>query len=380
MSNSPIPENNIKCLVIDGHKKWVGTDNGLALFNDTNWTIYNTSNSPLTDNYVVSLSLDTNRTLWIGTTQSGAFHFDGTNWVNYNSANSGLPNDFVRSFAFDHQGNVWIGTTDGLAKFDRDTTWQVWNFLNAPLLSTNITSIVIGEDNRKFFSTINGGMYEFNDTTFTSYTIASHGLPDNSAVRLVMDSTGNRWYASPAGGLMVHYDFNFWAWYNTINSGIGTNAITYVMVDSLEQKYMCSMQRGLIRFTPPSTFTIWDTANSPLPGEYTQCVEKEKNHIVWLGTREHGLIRIDENPTTIVEWNVATPLQLFPNPARSGAQVSSSVHLNDAKIVWSSVTGQVVATDRVTGSLIDVPQVPAGLYVVQIASDAGTTALRIIIK
>ena len=143
---------------------------------------------------------------------------------------------------------------------------------------------------------------------------------------------------------------------------------------------MCSMQRGLIRFTPPSTFTIWDTANSPLPGEYTQCVEKEKNNIIWLGTREHGLIRIDENPTTVLEWNITIPLQVFPNPARSGAQISSSVHLINAAVVWSSVTGQVVSMDRVTGSLIDVPKVPSGMYVVQIASDAGTTALRIIIK
>ena len=40
---------------------------GLAKFDDTNWTVYNTSNSGLSDNYVLSLAIDENGNKWIGT-------------------------------------------------------------------------------------------------------------------------------------------------------------------------------------------------------------------------------------------------------------------------------------------------------------------------
>src|SRR5689334_16015674 len=47
-SNSSIPDNNIYAIAIDSiGKKWIGTENGLAVYDDATWTIYNMSNSGL---------------------------------------------------------------------------------------------------------------------------------------------------------------------------------------------------------------------------------------------------------------------------------------------------------------------------------------------
>ncbi|CUS97619.1 T9SS type A sorting domain-containing protein, partial [Candidatus Kryptobacter tengchongensis] len=43
--------------------------------------------------------------------------FDGVNWTVYNTSNSGLPNDWVHAIAIDGQGNKWIGTSGGLAVY-----------------------------------------------------------------------------------------------------------------------------------------------------------------------------------------------------------------------------------------------------------------------
>lgn len=374
MSNSGIPENNVKSLAIDQQKrKWIGTDNGLAVFNDTSWVIYNTSNSGLPDNTVIAVVPDDNGNIWIGTMQGGLTKFDGTNWQTWNTSNSGLPNDFVRAVAFDSTGNIWIGTSDGLVKYDGNNNWQVWDFNNSPLLSTNITSIVIGNNNVKHFATINGGMYDFNDTTFNIYTIAYTGIPDNSAVRVQRDTLNNRWYASPAGGLMIHYDFNYWSWFNTLNSGIGSNALTYVTIDSLDQKYLCSMQRGLIRFTPPGTWVIYDTASSPMPDVYTQCVEKENNHIVWVGTREKGLVRIDENPAGITD-NLAENRQyaVFPNPAHPGRTLSFNAEMNISALNLYNVSGKFIDRLNVAFNAFTLPaDLTSGLYFVECTGDDG---------
>jgi len=55
---------------------------------------------------------------WIGTWGGGLARFDKTNWTVYNTSNSGLPDNDIRSIAIDGSGNKWIGTSyGGLAVF-----------------------------------------------------------------------------------------------------------------------------------------------------------------------------------------------------------------------------------------------------------------------
>jgi hypothetical protein len=39
--------------------------------------------------------------------------FDGVRWTVYNTLNSGLPDNFINAIAIDKQGNKWIGTDGG---------------------------------------------------------------------------------------------------------------------------------------------------------------------------------------------------------------------------------------------------------------------------
>jgi ligand-binding sensor domain-containing protein len=42
----------------------------------------------------------------------GLAKFDGVNWTVYNTSNSGLPDNYVNAIAIDGQGNKWIGTAN----------------------------------------------------------------------------------------------------------------------------------------------------------------------------------------------------------------------------------------------------------------------------
>ena len=56
-TNSPLPENSVRCIEIDNlGRKWIGTDYGLAIFDDVNWINYFTTNLTTNDSKLEPLS------------------------------------------------------------------------------------------------------------------------------------------------------------------------------------------------------------------------------------------------------------------------------------------------------------------------------------
>ena len=57
--NSGIPGwNAIEIIIDSSNAKWILTDNGLARFKNNIWTVWDTTNSPLTDNSITSIAKD----------------------------------------------------------------------------------------------------------------------------------------------------------------------------------------------------------------------------------------------------------------------------------------------------------------------------------
>ena len=89
----------------------------MVKFDGINWTVYDTSNSGLPENYILCLAADGNGNIWIGS--NNLTKFDGINWTIYNKTNSGLPGRYVSYITIDKDGNKWIGTEGGgLAVFN----------------------------------------------------------------------------------------------------------------------------------------------------------------------------------------------------------------------------------------------------------------------
>jgi ligand-binding sensor domain-containing protein len=89
---------------------------GLAEFDGSNWTVYDTTNSGLPNDGVQSIAID-GSSKWIAT-WDGLAKFDGLSWTVYNTSNSGLPDDFIFAVAIDGSDNIWSGTwAGGLAAY-----------------------------------------------------------------------------------------------------------------------------------------------------------------------------------------------------------------------------------------------------------------------
>jgi ligand-binding sensor domain-containing protein len=94
---------------------WVGTGDGLRVFDGTYWTRYG-SRDGLSPGRVTALLEDSRGTIW-SATEGGLSEYSGIGWTAY-GAGDGLPNTHVTALAEDRKGRVWIGTLGGAGWYD----------------------------------------------------------------------------------------------------------------------------------------------------------------------------------------------------------------------------------------------------------------------
>lgn len=66
-------------------------------------------------NYIISLAVDRDGVVWVGTWGGGLGRYDGKKWTNF-TTRDGLPGNHVSMLHFSKKGELWIGTNAGLAQ------------------------------------------------------------------------------------------------------------------------------------------------------------------------------------------------------------------------------------------------------------------------
>ncbi len=339
-SNSPLPFNTVRCIAIQNQFKWFGTDDGLARFDGVNWSVYTTENSPLLDDDIRAVCVENDTIVWIGTVQGGLYSFDGLNWENYNPTNSGLPDYLVRGIAIDTQNNIWCATSEGIAMFDH-VNWYTWDVLSHNLLTNNITSIAIGQQNEKFIGTINGGLNYFSsDNQLTILSIVQSGLPDNSALGIVVDATNHPWFATPAQGLV--YDQGFggpWLRFNMSNSPLPTNGLNAIAIDAIGRIFMGTDSYGIL-IKNGDNWLQYSTENTDLPENYILSIATESTTVKWLGTYNSGVVRLEEYQSELFE-NTSNSY-VYPTSLKAGDLIFISTQVPDKQIFVYNQLGQAI--------------------------------------
>jgi ligand-binding sensor domain-containing protein len=91
--------------------QWMGGTNGVQVHTGHDSKLNITSFSDVLPNlYIHAIAEAPDGKIWVGTEQ-GLAKYDGTNWA---TVKSGLPSLFITAIAFDKVGSAWIGTKMGL--------------------------------------------------------------------------------------------------------------------------------------------------------------------------------------------------------------------------------------------------------------------------
>ena len=111
-----LPDNHVYCVLVDGKRTWVGTDNGLGLYENGTWKVFRPADG-LAHQAVLSLAVDKHTgDLWIGT-MGGLVRFDGAEFKVFRATtHAALQSDRITALASGPHGDLWIGTAAGVAQ------------------------------------------------------------------------------------------------------------------------------------------------------------------------------------------------------------------------------------------------------------------------
>jgi ligand-binding sensor domain-containing protein len=338
-SNSPLPDEGIYEIEVESLSKfWVGTYGyGIYHFDNGNWLHYDSLTTGLSINNTFNIEIDNNNNKWFGSFfpggdgGNGLFRFDGNNWTHFTTSNSGLGGDGICNLKIDNNGLLWIGHNNGISTYDG----QNWNNISLDSEFQYVVAIAI-ENNENFWFGTNvvfnnirvGGLYKYNPNTgnFQKYNIANSGLPHNFVFGIDFDNDGNKWIATYGGAAKFDGTTN-WITYNINN----TNYVSDVKVDSNNDIWFATFsdaagQGGGIAFYDGSVWITYDTSNSELTSNNSYRIEIDENGNKYF-TCGNGICIFNENGINDVKVNNNLPeefqlLQNYPNPFNPVTKIS----------------------------------------------------------
>ncbi len=152
---------------------WVGTRNGLSIFNKKDTVFRNYTNS-----------------------------FDKFKKLDYSftSYDSSITSDAIRSLLVDKQGIVWIGTSNGVTRFI-DSAFSNFNIKYPVLKNKNVWRIFEDDKNNCWFAT-DSGAYVYNNIGIR-HLGEKDGFIDDKVVSIVQDKQGYYWLGTKQGGVQI---------------------------------------------------------------------------------------------------------------------------------------------------------------------------------
>ncbi len=278
----------IQALALAGEYIWAGTTGGLIQFNTLtdDFVFYNTVNSDLPHNNVLSVTTDLSGYLWIGTSESGLARFDGTNWTIYNTQNSGLPNNKVTDIALAPNGDIWIATDGGgAARFDGNSTWQVYDTSNHLPSGTGygvnvVDDIEITNDGTVWIGTAGEGLVKFDGTDWINYR-RTNGLNHHSIRTIASDVQGNLWIGTQEG--MLHFTPDN-EQFTLLDSLQNVNMLAAYVTPQGEAWFGNS--DGVHQLNSDGTITNYDgdTTDYELRSNVIRAITQDENGNMWIAT------------------------------------------------------------------------------------------------
>jgi len=307
-----LPQNSVTCFCQDFNGfMWIGTENGLARFDGTNFKIYNQIDTPeLYNNKITALHTSSDGVLWIGTDGGGITLFKENRFKHF-STKQGLPSPFIRSIFRDNHGNTIIlsnnGTISGFkllkgnliipAKIDINT-------LQKKIRSKKryITTLTKNSSDDTVYALLkkerditwigrDSGLYRIRGTgrNKPEKITGIETLNDNTAViSLYRDRSGGLWIGTRGKGMIYLRDGKF-PFYTTAD-GLSHNSITAIYQDSSQTFWIGTNGGGLNRFK----YGKFKTYNKKygLNSDYITSICRDNRGSLWVGTKR-GLNRLE---------------------------------------------------------------------------------------
>mgnify|MGYP001297701647 CR=1 FL=1 len=390
-ANSGINYNQINSIEFENpNRLWVGTSNGLSIFDlSTNiWYNFNTSiTTPpwccLDNENVTAVEwAEEINTMFIGTnngilgffSEDGEINYDSTNWTTSIGSSCSANNNIINSILYDD--GIWSGSTDGLCieNLGGEGEWLLQN-TQTGFYSNHFKSIIKNPNTDLIaIGTMNGGLITY-DGEFNNYYSSNSGILDNSVLDVTFDQNNNIIITTPQAGLGILTENNSWVWLNNLNSNIASNSLKNVTVDINNNLWITTLENGLSHYIN-NTFYNYNTSNSNLPDNKINCLLFDENNNLWLGTDSSGLIKIN-NPT----MNTINETNSMNNIDATITQELIKIHLNQkATYEILNQNGQLINNGILSegDNVVTISHYSSGFYILKIKNNQSLCIKKLI--
>jgi ligand-binding sensor domain-containing protein len=254
----PLPDNWVTALHADAEgRMWVGTDAGIAVVEGEAWTTYTAAEVGLDRLRVRAMDVDPAGRVWLGT-RSGVAMWDGTAWRTFSPRDGGLSSEVVLALAADDAGRIWMGTERGLAVLDltrAEPGWRRYTAASSPLPSNSVRALEPRPAEGMWVGMDGGGLCAVEQEEWTCYRTGNSPLPWNTVAALMVDEEGRVWAAThkpvQVGGAVAVFDGQEWQVFNTRNSGLAGGQVTALLEDEQGRYWFGTPGSGVSLFEPP---------------------------------------------------------------------------------------------------------------------------------
>lgn len=267
---------------------WIGTfKQGLIKFNSHETRVYDSSNSIIpSDGVIWDIAVDSKDNVWIGC--NGIVKYDGIDFTLYNSVNTPIPEDFVSSITIDSKDNIWFTSCrfreGGVVKYDGNS-WTVYTPENSLLPANLVKSIAVdGNDNvwlalseivnQTYLLNISGSKWTSVDLGFSPYYFANIEFNSQSHLCGGIDySLSSLWINS--GPQVFIFDGNRSVQLNFDNM----TKIRSITVDN-EDNIWCATNGGYAVYNGED----WIVDDSTFKDISVFTIEQANDNKIWIGT------------------------------------------------------------------------------------------------
>lgn len=276
---------------------WMGTENGVAVFNGTKYKHYKEeerNKHSIPHNNVRKVFEDSQKRLWIGTNNGVAIYDRTLDRFNRITHKEECTHD-VAWMDEDSKGNIWVLTYSELIQIAPNLS-MVKSY---PILNGCCFAIT---DNEIWIGSLLTGLHRFDFKTekITPFPIGGYEAPNYAHIRCIKYASDNRLYigTSDAGIIILNKDYTQSTLSTKTNpSKIKSDYILSFYEDKDKKLWIGSVNGELLKFDlKEREFTSTDFQFPPNTNHLTiSSITKDSHNNIWIGTHLYWLFFSSKN-------------------------------------------------------------------------------------
>lgn len=311
---------------------WIGTQNGLNRYDGFAVTVFRPDpklSHSLNDNFITALQVDQLGVIWVGTL-NGLNRFDPSlgQFENIRSASADSEDEVVLSLHLDAQQQLWVGTNKGLALWHAPSQRLQWPMQedanNAALQNSNIVALSADADGLLWLGTPRG-LAHFDPRSGKLSPASGFPFPNASVMALHHDNAGRLWVGLEHEGLLL-FDPSTGLWtqinVSSYADGVSSNEIRSIRMTQDGQVWVGSQyglsQLSLVDGQWQQQASYHHQRHNPTSlgnGKVVSLLE-DRDGSIWVGTWNGGVSRLNQANNLFASVTPDLPLMAAArNPA-----------------------------------------------------------------